>query len=176
MGLLEVKNSIKKGKCVFSYIFTLAMYLLALWYCSVWVYAYAKGDSIIVYVSNIVFILWVMLEEKLENAFFEKWYHKLKEGGFVKRHLKKLLVGSIYRPSIKVALYMYYLICIAAERFFYFGIADKVMEPNLIEVYKDLLSMMYYSFIFLMAADKVKETIHKEYKSRKKYYAKYEEK
>ena len=171
----NMKNIIKKCKCAFTYILTLFLLLFVLWYASVLVYAYANGDSVIVYAGNILFILWVLLEEKLENTFLEKWCNKSKEGGFVKRHLKKLLAKSMYKPSLKVALYMYYLICIAAERFFYFGIADNIMEPELVAVYVDLLSMMYYAFIFLMAVDKLRETMSKEYKQRKKYYAKYED-
>ena len=176
--MLEVKSMksiMNKGKNGVTYIFSLFVILLVLWYASTFVYALAGGNSIVIYIGNIILILWVLLEEKIENAFLEKLYHKSKDGGFVKKHLKKILAKSIHKPSLKVALYMYYLFCIAAERFFYFGIADNMMEPELIEVYVDFLSMMYYSFIFLMAVDKVKETILKEYKNRKKYYAKYEE-
>lgn len=170
-----VKNILKKCKCGFTYIISLFVLLFGLWSISVLVYVWAEGNSIIVYISNILVVLGVLIEEKLENALLEKWYHKSKDGGFVKRRLKKILAQSIYKPSLMVGLYMYYLLCIAAERFFYFGIADNMMEAELVAVYIDLLSMMYYSFIFLMAVDKVRGTIHKEYKARKKYYAKYEE-
>ena len=83
-----VKNIIKKCKCGFTYIFSVFVLLIGLWYASVLVYIFAKGDAVVVYTANILLILWVLLEEKLENAFLEKWYHKMKEGGFVKRHLK----------------------------------------------------------------------------------------
>lgn len=177
MGQLKgenVKNIIKKCKCVYTYIFTLLILLVGLFYLSVLIYVFAKGDSLTVYVSNILLILWVLFEEKLENQLLEKWYYKSKDGGFVKRCVKKLLISAMYKPSLKVALYTYYMICIAADRLLYFGVLDGIVETDIIDGYHNLLSMMYYSFIFLMALDKVRTAMSKEHKHRKQYYARFE--
>ena len=177
MKSLELNNNIiiKTCKRGFTYITFLLLILWTLWQFTVYTYVFADGNPIIVYVANIVVIAGFLLAENLENRFWEKHGHKLKGGGFFKRFLKKSLAKEAYRPSLKVSLYMYYLLCIVADRFLYFGAADNVMEKDLIAVYIDLFSKMYYSFIFLMALDKVKEAASKEHKHRKKYYAKYQE-
>ena len=83
-----------------------------------------------------------------------------------------MLAGITRKPSMKVVLYVYYLICIVAERLLYFGVGKNIME---IDRFQGYLSIMYYSFILLMALDKVKEVMSKDNKQRKKYYAKFDE-
>ena len=170
-----VKKCYKNCRCCFLYVWTLFALLFCMLYLSMMIYVAVKEEPMIIYVSNIVIILLIMLSEKFEDTFWEKCYYKAKEGGFIKRHLKKVLIDAKYKPSAKVALYAYYLLCIAAERSLYFGVADNIMDADLIAGLIDFLSMTYYSFIFLMALDKVIGAASKEYKNRKKYYAKFEE-
>jgi hypothetical protein len=167
-----MKDIRKKLLHSFTYVIYLLVELFSLGVGSFMIYWVANGHLFIVYVGNVLFIICVLAEEKLLSRFSEKLHHKLKKDGFIKRYLKKSLANISYTPSVKVILYVYYLICIVAERLLYFGVAKNVTG---IASYKEYLSIMYYSFIFLIALDKVMQIISKESESRKKNYAKYEE-
>lgn len=167
-----MKNSKSKLSYNFKYTFYLISDLAWVIGMSFLLYTMSNGYLFIVYFVNVLFIIGVLTEEKFWWNLFEKWFYKLKKDGFIKRRLKELLVSSTYRPSTKVVLYVYYLICIAAERLLYFGVAKDIVE--LINL-KDYLTTMYYSFILLMALDKVREVMGKENYRRQEYYAKFNE-
>jgi len=163
----DTKNKLSYNIRYAFYLLSDLMFILGI---SFLFYALSNGYLIIVYIANALFIIGVLAEEKFWHLFSEKWYKKLKKDGFLKRRLKEFLAAASYRPSIKVALYVYYLICIAADRLFYFGLGKNIA---LIDDFKNYLSIMYYSFILLMALDKVKEVMSKENRYHKTYYGKF---
>ena len=156
----------------FTYAIQLFINLIFITGLSLWIHILADGQLFVVYICNALFITWILIEEKLYNTFYEKMYYKLKNGSWAKQRFKEMLVGVARKPSMKVVLYVHYLICILAERLFYFGVAENVTG---IAGFKEYLSIMYYSFILLMALDKVKEVMTKDDNYRKKYYAKFDE-
>ena len=172
-----MKNFIKTCRNGFTYVTSLLINLLGLLELSRWGYVLANENSLIVYGVNVAIILLVLADEKFEDAIFEKLYYKLKDGGFLKRRLKKRFAKAAYKPTIKTILYIYYLLCIAAERILYFGVAENIIpiDADIAIYYKEFLSIMYYSFILFMAIDKTREIVSKESKSRKKYYDKFDE-
>ena len=160
----------KKTSHNFTYVTQLLANLVYLMGISFLIYGLAQGQLFIVYIFNALFIIGVLIEEKFWNKFHEKMYYKLKKGGWVKQRFKEMLVSASRKPSMKVVLYVYYLICIIAERLFYFGVAKDVMA---VDILREYLSIMYYAFILLMAIDKVREVMSKDKNYRKKHYAKF---
>jgi hypothetical protein len=167
-----MKDTKNKLRYSFTYFFYLLMEFLGLMIGTLLIYFMADGRLLIVYIANIVYIVFGLTEEKFLSTIAEKLYNKLKKDSFIKRQVKKALVRHAYTPSVTVTLYIYYLVNIVAERLLYFGVAKDVTA---IASYREYLSIMYYSFIFLMAFDKVVQVMNKENKNRKKYYEKFDE-
>ena len=167
-----IKDTIKKLTRSFVYLLYLLVGLIGMFVLSAANFELADGNLFAVYIGNILIISWVLFEEKLWDVVYEKLHQKLKKDGFIKRQVKKSLAQKVYKPSVKSILYTYYLLCIAIEHLLKLDVTETIMPFT---VSSEYLSTMYYSFVFLLALDKVKENMGKEGKYRKKYYAKFSE-
>lgn len=164
-----------KFKQIFNYVSVLLVYLYLYWFATSSLYLLVD-DSFFIYIGNILLILGILAGRKADMDLFESLHVKLKKDTFIKRYIKKSLANESRLPSMKAALYLFYTFCLVAERFVYYNVAERLsIELSFIENYRGYFSNMYYSLIFLLAADKFKDYITKESKYRKKYYAKYED-
>jgi len=152
------------------------IYLYLFWVLTIGLYQFVE-NPFFVYVGNVLIIFFILVSHKAETSLWEDTYKKLKKDNFLKRYIKKNLVEEGQRPSMKATLYLFYIICLIAERFLYFNVGERflVIDYTFMQNYQGYFSGMYYSLILLMAADKFKGFITKDNQYRKKYYAKYED-
>jgi len=168
-----MKNLLKKLNRVFTYIGILLMYVLSFWMASFLVlYHQLDLSALLVYFGNIGLMIYALTEDKVTTYLAEWLYKKLKRESLFKRNLQIGLAENRWRPSMKAALYLYYMICLIVGRVLLLS-DDIFSDSYFIQSMRDYFSEMYYVLILFLGADKFKEYIFKERKYRDKYYRQY---
>ena len=99
------------------YIFYLLLYVYSFWVVSFqFLYLNVDGNPLYAYIGNILLMMYVLLEDRVTDKALEAFYKRLKKEGFLKRRLRKHLANSRWRPSMKMALYLFYIICLLLGR------------------------------------------------------------
>lgn len=157
------------------YIFVLLVFMVTFWMMSFFViyYQWERG-ALFRYGANIILIILVLIEDRFVNWIYEWLYQKIKQENLIKRHLRKHLATYRWHPSIKSALYLYYIVCLVAGRILYLR-PDLFPDWTIVQSSRSYFEEMYYVLILLVASDKFKDYITKENKYRDKYYRRYEE-
>ena len=165
----------KKYTQALAYIYYLVVYVISFWILSFTLFHSIFGDNrLYAYLGNILLMIFVLSEEKITGKTIEFLYDKLKKETYLKKQLRKKLATERYKPSMKSALYFYYIICLILGRVLILD--DRIIFASFafIGEARDYFSGIYYVLILLVAVDKFKEHFIKEKKYRDKYYARYE--
>ena len=158
------------------YIFFLLLYVYSFWIVSFQVlYLSIDGNPLYAYIGNILLMMYVLLEDRLTEKAYEAMYKRMKKEGFLKKHMRKRLANIRWRPTMKMALYLFYIICLLLGRILYLGESFLPADSDFIQASKGYFSEMYYALILLLAADKLKEYFIKERKYRNSYYSQYDD-
>ena len=170
-----ISNWIERPERLIEYILILMMYILLFWFLSFFViyYQWERG-ALFRYVANIVLIILVLIEDRLAHWLYEWLYEKIKKENYIKRHIRKKLATYRWQPSIKAALYLYYIICLVVGRMLLLS-SSLFPDTTFFNLSRSYFAEMYYVLILLVAADKFKDYIVKENKYHEKYYRRYEE-
>jgi len=166
----------KKYQNILTYIYYLAGYVISFWLVSFAIFYNIFSDNpLYAYLGNVFLMVFVLAEDKIVNKCLEFLYNKLQKETQLKKHLRKQLATERYKPSMKSALYFYYIICLIVGRVLILD--DGAIFGNFIFIQesRDYFAGIYYVLILLVAVDKFKEHFLKEKKYRDKYYAQYEE-
>jgi len=171
-----MRKMLKKPLHVFTYIATLLTYVFTFWSASFFLLHWGfELNPLLVYLGNIGLMIVVLVENKLINDIEEWLYKKIKREGLVKKHLRKHLAENRWKPSMKAALYLYYMICLIVGRVLLLGDDYVFSSSYFMQSLGSYFSQMYYVLILFLGADKFKEYIFKERKYRDNYYRQYEE-
>jgi len=171
-----MKNLLKNPMRVFTYIVTLLSYVFYFWAVSfLFLHRILEFNPLLVYLGNIGLMISVLIDDKLSNDTMEWLYKKIKREGFVKKQLRKRLAENRWKPSMKAALYLYYMICLIGGRVLLLSGDGAFSNSYFMQSLKSYFSEMYYVLILFLGTDKFKEYIFKESKYRDKYYRQYEE-
>ena len=114
----------------------------------------AKENALVTTILNLVLILIILAEEKLELYVFRKLEKKTKKG-----IINKIVKALLYNVSFKTSLYCFYiglLICYAII----------IADPNfpLLGDMSDYFKSTYYGILVLIAADKFLDQVFKDVK------------
>ena len=170
------KNWLSRPERIFEYVLILFIYILMFWLLSFFViyYQWDRGP-LFRYLANIVLIILVLFEDWVAHFLSEWFYQKIKKENLLKQYFRKRLATYRWQPSIKAALYLYYIIALIAGRVLLLAGSHWFGDSDMIVLSRSYFSEMYYVLILLMATDKFKSYILKENKYRDKYYRRYEE-
>jgi len=161
----------------FIYISTLFTYIISFWILSFFIFQTFFGNNpLLGYLGNILLMIWVLTEDNLMSKGQEWLVKKMETENILKKRIKKSLSTARYKPSMKSALYFYYIICLIVGRALILDNGAFIPTTPFIEETKQYFSNIYYVLILLVAADKFKEHFTKEKKHRENYYAQYDEK
>jgi len=159
-----------------TYIYYLATYVISIWLISfAFFYLIFSYNPLLAYLGNVFFVFGILAEEKMIGEAKEFLYNKLQKETFIKKYLRKQLAIERHKPSVKSALYFYYIICLIVGRVLILDDGTIFGNIRIIQESRDYFTGIYYVLILLVAADKFKEHFTKEKKHRDKYYAQYEE-
>jgi len=159
----------------FTYILTLIVYILTFWILSFLIFQTVFSDNrVLAYIGNILLMVWVLIEDNLTSKAQEWLIKKIKTENILKKWIKKNLSAARYQPSMKSALYFYYIICLIVGRVLILDEGTFIAPTPFITQTIAYFSNIYYVLILLVAADKFKEQFIKERKHRNSYYAKYD--
>ena len=172
-----MKNLLKNPMHIVTYIVTLFSYVLIFWATSFFLlFRTFELNPLFVYLGNVGLMIGALVEDKLSNNIVEWLYKKIKREGFVKRRLRKHLAENRWKPSVKAALYLYYMICLIVGRVLLLSDNYTFSSSDFMQSLRNYFSAMYYVLLLFLATDKFKEYIFKESKYRDRYYRQYEEK
>jgi len=170
-----MKKLIKDPKRVLIYIGALLSYVLYFWIISFFFLYQLFENPLLVYFGNIALMIGVLADYKMVNDQAERLYKKLKRESWLKRNLRISLAKNRWKPSMKAALYLYYMVCLIVGRVLLLSDGRVFSDSYFIQSLSSYFSEMYYVLILFLGADKFKEYTFKESKYRDKYYRQYEE-
>ncbi|MCL2559865.1 MAG: hypothetical protein FWE07_05200 [Turicibacter sp.] len=171
-----MKNLIKDPMRLFGYTGALLSYVLSFWLVSFFLlHQSLELSALFIYFGNIGLMIVVLTEDKLTDYLVEWLYQQQKRDGWLKRELGKRLAENRWKPSMKAALYLYYMICLVFGRALVLSGDYAFAGSEFVGSLRSYFSEMYYVLILFLGADKFKAYIFKESTYRDRYYRRYGE-